>query len=623
MKSLPLFALLLLAASFARAQTTVTGTVADPNSNPYANGTASAASVVSSGQASTSTTPVATSGSGAFSMVLNAGTYLFTICAPPVQIGPTANPTPKQVCFSSGPIAVSGSSQDISAALNAVALILGPNLTKALTTGAVFPSSSPATLPSYTPLAPCTSGNTSSIFQRADSSYASLSFIDETTAGALPAPVGTFTYCNRVFFNDTSTPIFMKNALLSIYHTWGAGTTTTTAADDRALAIRIETPPSLSGGQINSRIQGIYGELGIKGSPTSFGGGPDQGQNGLRFVIDDEHTGTGANSLTTPSIGVTGNVTPNTGNGTYSSCGVCMIGVEGQITFINSSNQNGVVVAGVAANMSNGGGAPNVDAVDFYAPYSNSGTFANHWGTWYPTGYRTSDFVVVNDSVAPIYNGAALFTSGLSTSTGATITGNGSIAQTGSVSLTPLSSQNISAIGQGGTAGSTSYTYELCAIDGNNGAACGSTFTTGTGNATLSVSNFNVVTFFCMPGVTSYNVYRTASSGTPSSTGLIGNFAVAGHLNRGASVQCTFNDTGLAGDSTSPPANNATGSLQAKLISLGSGFTFATLPSASANPGMMAYITDSTSIGTEGQNCAGSSTNKALAFSNGSVWKCF
>jgi hypothetical protein len=51
--------------------------------------------------------------------------------------------------------------------------------------------------------------------------------------------------------------------------------------------------------------------------------------------------------------------------------------------------------------------------------------------------------------------------------------------------------------------------------------------------------------------------------------------------------------------------------------------TVATLPAAAANPGGIAYVTDSTAIAAEGQNCAGSSTTKALAFSNGTVWKCF
>jgi hypothetical protein len=58
-------------------------------------------------------------------------------------------------------------------------------------------------------------------------------------------------------------------------------------------------------------------------------------------------------------------------------------------------------------------------------------------------------------------------------------------------------------------------------------------------------------------------------------------------------------------------------------VTPGAGITVASLPSAASNPGMMVYVTDSTGIAAEGQPCAGSSTNKALAFSNGTSWKCF
>jgi hypothetical protein len=51
--------------------------------------------------------------------------------------------------------------------------------------------------------------------------------------------------------------------------------------------------------------------------------------------------------------------------------------------------------------------------------------------------------------------------------------------------------------------------------------------------------------------------------------------------------------------------------------------TVGALPSAAANPGAMARVTDSTSVATEGQACAGGSSSTALAFSDGSVWKCF
>lgn len=58
-------------------------------------------------------------------------------------------------------------------------------------------------------------------------------------------------------------------------------------------------------------------------------------------------------------------------------------------------------------------------------------------------------------------------------------------------------------------------------------------------------------------------------------------------------------------------------------LTLSNPLTVATLPSAAANPGSMIRVSDSTAIAAEGQTCVGGSTNTALAFSNGTVWKCF
>jgi len=50
----------------------------------------------------------------------------------------------------------------------------------------------------------------------------------------------------------------------------------------------------------------------------------------------------------------------------------------------------------------------------------------------------------------------------------------------------------------------------------------------------------------------------------------------------------------------------------------------ATLPTcAAAYNGVVALVTDSTSVAAEGQNCAGSSSNSAVAICLGSTWKCF
>ena len=47
------------------------------------------------------------------------------------------------------------------------------------------------------------------------------------------------------------------------------------------------------------------------------------------------------------------------------------------------------------------------------------------------------------------------------------------------------------------------------------------------------------------------------------------------------------------------------------------------LPAASTHATYQYWVSDSTTIVTEGQTCVGSSTGTALAISNGSIWKCF
>jgi hypothetical protein len=108
-------------------------------------------------------------------------------------------------------------------------------------------------------------------------------------------------------------------------------------------------------------------------------------------------------------------------------------------------------------------------------------------------------------------------------------------------------------IGQAGTAGSTSYSYRVVAYMGDGSATtAGGTGSTSTGNATLSSSSYNTVTFTQVTGASSYGIYRTAAGGTGNSgtTGLVGTIAYNGFI---------FHDTGAAGDGTSPPVYNSTG----------------------------------------------------------------
>lgn len=95
-----------------------------------------------------------------------------------------------------------------------------------------------------------------------------------------------------------------------------------------------------------------------------------------------------------------------------------------------------------------------------------------------------------------------------------------------------------------GTAGTTSYSYVVVAKDTAGDISQASPAATiATGNATLNGTNYNVVTITAVTGATSYDIYRTASGGSPATLGKIGN-----------TTTTTFNDTGLAGDGTTAPS---------------------------------------------------------------------
>ncbi len=105
-----------------------------------------------------------------------------------------------------------------------------------------------------------------------------------------------------------------------------------------------------------------------------------------------------------------------------------------------------------------------------------------------------------------------------------------------------------------GTAGSTSYTYCVTATTATGETACSTVRITTTGNATLDATNFNRISWTAVQGASGYKVYRTASSGTPSGTGLIG-ATISGTL--------AFDDTGIAAGLLSP-SGNTSGSIQAQ-----------------------------------------------------------
>jgi hypothetical protein len=94
-----------------------------------------------------------------------------------------------------------------------------------------------------------------------------------------------------------------------------------------------------------------------------------------------------------------------------------------------------------------------------------------------------------------------------------------------------------------GATGSSSYSYYVVANDGNGGKTLVSPVgTTATGNATLSSSNYNKITWTAIAGAQSYDILKGDT----------------GHSIALAVVGTTFNDTGIASSAYTAPVRNTT-----------------------------------------------------------------
>lgn len=118
------------------------------------------------------------------------------------------------------------------------------------------------------------------------------------------------------------------------------------------------------------------------------------------------------------------------------------------------------------------------------------------------------------------------------------------------VELPALSDPSAPTIAPQGTTGATAYSYKVVALHAHGQTAASSAGSTATGNATLSSTNFNRLTWTAVTGATAYKLFRTAAGGSsPTTTGLIG---IVGDV-------AQFDDTGLAGDSATAPTANTSG----------------------------------------------------------------
>jgi hypothetical protein len=128
------------------------------------------------------------------------------------------------------------------------------------------------------------------------------------------------------------------------------------------------------------------------------------------------------------------------------------------------------------------------------------------------------------------------------------------------VLLAALAAPSNLVVTQGGTAGSTNYSYVIADISAVGSAPCSAVQTT-TGPATINTTNFNILTWSTVPGHT-YGVYRSASSGTPNTLGLIATLTASlpSFALPAGQTQAVVDDTGLTA-TLNVPTVNTTGCL--------------------------------------------------------------
>lgn len=125
-----------------------------------------------------------------------------------------------------------------------------------------------------------------------------------------------------------------------------------------------------------------------------------------------------------------------------------------------------------------------------------------------------------------------------SQATAATFTGDNTLSYQNLVAIAAPAQPGV--ITHGGTPATTAYSYTLVGITRLGWTVQSTARSTATGAATLTGTDTNIIPYVC-PSTTyiSCDVLRTATSGTPASTGRIGNVTGTGN----------FTDTGIVADS--------------------------------------------------------------------------
>ncbi len=149
---------------------------------------------------------------------------------------------------------------------------------------------------------------------------------------------------------------------------------------------------------------------------------------------------------------------------------------------------------------------------------------------------------------------------------GSTLQGGATLSVTGGYTSSQLTAPNwgFGGVNYGGTSGATTWGYEVTALDGTGETVASTQKTITNGNATLSSTNYNTVTFQLEPGAIKYNIYRTTAGGTPNTTGLVTTItagtltATNGTVTEPSNSDLEWKDTGFAATAITPPSTNTT-----------------------------------------------------------------
>jgi hypothetical protein len=263
---------------------------------------------------------------------------------------------------------------------------------------------------------------------------------------------------------------------------------------------------------------------------------------------------------TTPTKAGSSNTNLTTGNGAR------MVAISGRYVYLPSYGDNDLAIFDV----SNPASPSAVGAFSFSHPMSIAVEGRYGYMSYFSGGSGGFATLDLGGEYAQNLEAGSTETGSLTVDGNTTLGGNASIQGglaigsslqaagnigAGSITTVGIATPAPPTVSPQGSTGSTNYTYAVTAFNASGQSAASAGTQTTTGNATLTSGNNNQVTWSSITGATGYNVYRTASSGTPSSTGLIGT------VYAGATLQ--FNDTGIAGDGTSAPTSNTVGTFTA------------------------------------------------------------